>query len=248
MKFDVVVSSPYRRCMETAVRICQELQVPLAIDERIGEVQNTSVMGETLHEEVERFHRSIADNTKFAETHGVEVISIEDICGTTSSNDLPRWQESVQKAFTRYAKAFEIFASSGKSILCVTHGMGLVSITHKFCDDFQTTNPDMGDFFVCDVSSPTAASQRHRPKYSVITHSSANHSEKAVKSNFKRSTSCPSVDSLATLVNAPRRPSIQTSMPLEAVQESSCSNRGSLSVRRGKRLSSCLPQKRATVE
>jgi broad specificity phosphatase PhoE len=198
-KFDAVVSSPYRRCMETAVRVCTELQVPLAIDERIGEIQNDTMMGERLSD-FGTFHRSALDNIEFAKANGVEVIGIEEICGITPTDDIPAWPESVQKGFKRYTKAFELFVSSGKSILCVTHGMGLVSVANTYCDEFQLfqcANPNMGDFFVCNTSSPRRGSKSRRSKYRVITHSRETRAEQAAMINFKRSVSCTSEESLA---------------------------------------------------
>ena len=38
LRFDAVVSSPFRRCVETAVMLCRELSVPLVIEPLLGEV------------------------------------------------------------------------------------------------------------------------------------------------------------------------------------------------------------------
>lgn len=246
-KFDAVVSSPYRRCMETAFRICTELQVPLAIDGRLGEIQNASVMGDRLTD-FGAFHRSAAENIEFAKAHGVEVIGIEEICGITPSDDLPAWPESVQKGFKRYTKAFELFVNSGKSILCVTHGMGLVSVANTCCDEFdlfQGANPSMGDFFVCNASTPREASKSRRSKYRVITHSCEIRAEQAMR---KRSVSCSSTESLADR----RSGSCSSVSSLVPIDELSCPDlspkyRSLLSERRGKLPPLALPIKSKTA-
>ena len=126
--FDMVVSSPYRRCIETAVLICKELHVPLAVDSRLGEIQSAAVMGD-MCEDNEHLRQSLVENVAFAKACGVELIGMEDLCGTAvAPDDLPAYPENLPKAFKRYVNAFELFVSSGKSILCVTHGMALVSI------------------------------------------------------------------------------------------------------------------------
>ena len=42
-------------------------------------------------------------------------------------------------------------------------------------------NPGMGDFFVCDVSSPVADSPAHRPKYAVVSHNFKVRANDAIK-------------------------------------------------------------------
>jgi broad specificity phosphatase PhoE len=176
-RFDIVVSSPYRRCIETAVLLCKKLQVPLGIDRRFGEVQHPSVLGVNMScEGLQPLHRSDVENIEFAKANGVEVIGLEDFYGKTAAPDeLPAWPESFPKAFRRYAKAFELLVSSGKSIACVTHGLALLSIGRRFCPVNHRlsalTNPGMGDFFVCNLSCPMTESSKQSPRYAIITSS-----------------------------------------------------------------------------
>jgi broad specificity phosphatase PhoE len=201
VKFDIVVSSPYRRCIETAVLLCKELQVPIAIDPRLGEIQNASVMGD-MSENAEHLHQSLVENVEYVKACGVELIGMEDFCGTAlASDDLPAYPESLPKAFKRYVNTFERCVSGGKSILCVTHGMALVSIGGRFCPAghpiVHAENPGMGDFFVCDVSSPVADSPAHRPKYAVVSHNFKVRANDRSNDAIKRSFSSPSMEQLS---------------------------------------------------
>ena len=93
----------------------------------------------------------------------------------------------------------------------VTHGMALVSIGGRFCPAghpiVHAENPGMGDFFVCDVSSPVADSPVHRPKYAVVSH------------NFKVRANDRSNDAIKRFIEIGRRfefikpPSVRLSIP-----------------------------------
>merc|ERR1719313_2307572 len=43
--FELVVSSPFRRCVETALAVCRASNAPLFIDPELGEIFETGIFG-----------------------------------------------------------------------------------------------------------------------------------------------------------------------------------------------------------
>jgi broad specificity phosphatase PhoE len=207
VKFDAVVSSPYRRCIETAVLICKKLGVPLAIDPQMGEVQNASVMGYSLSscENAEGLFRPISENVAYAKGHSVAVIGIEDLCGP-ASDELPAWPEVLPRAFRRYANAFEHLVSSGKSIFCVTHAYALLSIGSRFGSRGHAitqalVRPGFGDFFVCSVERPIAGNGSQR--FPVLIHSFGSDPGTGAKDDVLRTISSPARERVAKRLASP---------------------------------------------
>mmetsp|Transcript_70602 Transcript_70602/g.165559 ORF Transcript_70602/g.165559 Transcript_70602/m.165559 type:complete len:611 (+) Transcript_70602:40-1872(+) len=116
--FHVVVCSPYARCVQTAVKICNSLgpRVKMLIDQSLGEIFGPAVMGEV---QPHAHLRSFTVAVDYCRAHGVKVVNR--IIGQP-----PVWPESLQDARRRYALRFLQYLQRGsvakRNFLIVTHG------------------------------------------------------------------------------------------------------------------------------
>jgi len=123
--FSIVVSSPYARCIGTAVKICQKLDKPLCIDAELGEVFGPCYFGDwskpgPIRRKIDGVLQFIPEDVKLAEM---------DIIG-----DPPEWPETLEEGRIRLASRVEEYASRavrmrGVSIVLVTHGDCVASCT-----------------------------------------------------------------------------------------------------------------------
>eukprot|EP00929_Paragymnodinium_shiwhaense_P017945 TRINITY_DN12784_c0_g1_i1.p1 TRINITY_DN12784_c0_g1~~TRINITY_DN12784_c0_g1_i1.p1 ORF type:complete len:1260 (+),score=230.98 TRINITY_DN12784_c0_g1_i1:148-3927(+) len=97
-KFHVVVSSPYARCLQTAVEICMHLggNVRLIVDRSIGEVYGPSVMGNC---EPRHTVRPISNAVEYCRSLGLKL-------STKVIGVQPKWPEDLKTARHRYANRF----------------------------------------------------------------------------------------------------------------------------------------------
>eukprot|EP00930_Biecheleria_cincta_P068581 TRINITY_DN5612_c0_g2_i1.p1 TRINITY_DN5612_c0_g2~~TRINITY_DN5612_c0_g2_i1.p1 ORF type:complete len:657 (-),score=79.04 TRINITY_DN5612_c0_g2_i1:376-2325(-) len=116
--FHVIISSPYLRCVQTAVKICQKQGpgVKILLDYSMGEVYGPSVMGEV---QPQRLLRSFDEAKSYCLSHGVD-------CVSCAIGEQPTWPETLKNARTRFAFRFLSYlrrASIAKrNFLLVTHG------------------------------------------------------------------------------------------------------------------------------
>mmetsp|Transcript_110880 Transcript_110880/g.357954 ORF Transcript_110880/g.357954 Transcript_110880/m.357954 type:complete len:869 (+) Transcript_110880:83-2689(+) len=114
----VVVTSPYFRCVQTAVEICRVLGrgARLMVDWSLGEVFGPSVLGET---EPSQPVRPAEETQAFCRSRGVKCIS-------KTVGQWPRWPEDLGSARQRYASRFLTYLQRGamarRNFLLVTHG------------------------------------------------------------------------------------------------------------------------------
>eukprot|EP00913_Durusdinium_trenchii_P031783 g29767.t1 len=115
-KFHVVVCSPYSRCVQTAVGICNRLgpNVKMLIDLSLGEVYGPSVMGEA----EPRSHLR-AFSAEYCRANQINVV--RRVVG-----EAPAWPETLQDARRRFALRFLQYLQRGvtakRNFLIVTHG------------------------------------------------------------------------------------------------------------------------------
>lgn len=116
--FHVIISSPYLRCVQTAVKICKKQGpgVKILLDHSFGEVCGPSVMGEV---QPQIYLRPFEEARKYCRSHGVDCVS----CAVGKQ---PVWPETLKDARARYALSFLSYlrrASVAKrNFLIVTHG------------------------------------------------------------------------------------------------------------------------------
>lgn len=96
--FHVVVTSPYLRCVQTAINICQQLgpEVRLLVDLSLGEVFGPQVLGEHQpHGHV----RSVDAAIRLCRAQGVT-------CVFRAIGRTPAWPETLRAARSRFALRF----------------------------------------------------------------------------------------------------------------------------------------------
>lgn len=132
--FDVVVSSPYARCIGTAVEICRTLGgLPLCIDAELGEIFSPVYFGEWEHTPPRRTPEEVGCLVP----EDVRVIGTMEPTPRSVANTglaaggwighAPTWPEEVMDGRLRMAARVEQYASraerlSGAGFLLVTHG------------------------------------------------------------------------------------------------------------------------------
>eukprot|EP00931_Biecheleriopsis_adriatica_P060553 TRINITY_DN36378_c0_g1_i1.p1 TRINITY_DN36378_c0_g1~~TRINITY_DN36378_c0_g1_i1.p1 ORF type:complete len:489 (-),score=53.08 TRINITY_DN36378_c0_g1_i1:553-2019(-) len=116
---DVVVTSPYLRCVQTAAVICAKLgpDTRLMIDVSVGEIFGPAIFGDCKPEKHRRSLQSLLEECK---RRGVENV-FANFFGTE-----PAWPESLQAGRQRFVESFlkyqERSFNGCRSFIIVTHG------------------------------------------------------------------------------------------------------------------------------
>eukprot|EP00930_Biecheleria_cincta_P007422 TRINITY_DN108639_c0_g1_i1.p1 TRINITY_DN108639_c0_g1~~TRINITY_DN108639_c0_g1_i1.p1 ORF type:complete len:465 (-),score=73.30 TRINITY_DN108639_c0_g1_i1:180-1574(-) len=117
---DIVVTSPYLRCVQTAATICKALgeETRLMIDSSVGEIFGPSIFGET---EPQNNHlRPPSDLFQECERRGVKKYCPRQL------GEAPSWPEDVHDGRQRFAESFlkyvERSCCSSNNFMVVTHG------------------------------------------------------------------------------------------------------------------------------
>lgn len=121
-KFRLIVTSPYLRCVQTAICICKALdnQPCIALDDDIGEVYGPATMGDWL---VPPPSRPAEDLVALIEEAGIKLVP-----GPHSGKfgTKPPWGENIADARVRMLAASENYtrrsARIGKNFILVSHG------------------------------------------------------------------------------------------------------------------------------
>lgn len=100
----VVVSSPYKRCVQTACEICSVLNAPLLIDRQLGEMFSPALFGGEI--EPKNIHRPFSTARAYALDRGVAIRS-------KCVGRKPLWPESTEDARMRFAKRFQEYVNRG---------------------------------------------------------------------------------------------------------------------------------------
>jgi len=117
--FSYVVSSPYVRCVETAVEVCRALQLPMCIDRQLGEVFGPACFGEW---SAPGPLRRSAEDVAACVPPDLRRLSPVDCIGQE-----PSWPESIEDARLRMVARVEQYAEwaarlEGVNFVLVTHG------------------------------------------------------------------------------------------------------------------------------
>jgi len=117
--FSYVVSSPYVRCVETAVEVCRALQLPMCIDRQLGEVFGPACFGEW---SATGPLRRNAEDVAACVPSDLRRFSPVDCIGQE-----PTWPESIEEARLRMVARVEQYVEwaarlEGVNFILVTHG------------------------------------------------------------------------------------------------------------------------------
>jgi len=153
--FQVVVSSPYFRCVQTAVAVCQAIGpgVVLLLDIELGEIYGPDVMGEDKPvattrpiEHIERYCRDCGVTLKLRRGR-------EKLLGSS-----PTWPETMPQArfrfvgrFLRYLRRSEV---TQRSFVIVTHAEGVATALSAMpsMNNRAIESIEFGGFFVAHES------------------------------------------------------------------------------------------------
>jgi len=117
--FSCVVTSPFIRCVETAVEVCRTLNLPICIDMQLGEVFGPACFGEWRAPGPSRRH---PEEVVSLVPPDVRKMSPVDFIG-----EEPAWPESIENARLRMVARVEQYAEwaarlEGVNFVLVTHG------------------------------------------------------------------------------------------------------------------------------
>ena len=131
--FDVIVSSPYLRCVQTAIALADALDVMVLLDYELGEVFGPPVFGDLGPIQTGRAWRSRRELHAALQDWSPELLlgfsklPVERVHWEKVMGRPPTWGEKLKDAHHRYAKRFLTYLSrgrrSGKSMILVSHGI-----------------------------------------------------------------------------------------------------------------------------
>lgn len=147
----VVVTSPYMRCVQTAVGICRHIgpNATLLIDNMLGEVYGPDIFGDEEPAHLLRGPESIA---RYCHENGVNI-------GGRTLGQWPKWPESLRSARLRFINRFLQYLHRGsatkKNFVLVTHADGVAAAlsTLPAMADRLIEAIEYGGFFVAKQSS-----------------------------------------------------------------------------------------------
>ena len=132
-EFDIIVSSPYLRCVQTAIALADALDVMVLLDYELGEVFGPPVFGELGPIQTGRAWRSRQELHAALQhwspelLHGFSKLPVERVHWEKVMGRPPTWGEKLTDAHQRYAKRFLTYLSrgrrSGKKMILVSHGV-----------------------------------------------------------------------------------------------------------------------------
>jgi broad specificity phosphatase PhoE len=139
-----IISSPYLRCVQTAVKICKELGSTsrIIIDYSLGEVRSPDILGAAGKEETTR---PLQDILSYCKLHGV-------YCSDATIGTMPAWPESLRSAKKRFARCFLEHLHSEQNFICVSHAecvqATLTLMPSRVERGHTVLNVDFGGFFL----------------------------------------------------------------------------------------------------
>jgi len=118
-RFAYVVSSPYLRCVETAVEVCRALQLPICVDMQLGEVFGPACFG--------HWNPPGPMRRSPEEVVGFVPPDLHKFSPVDSIGQEPVWPESIEDARLRMVSRVEQYAEwaarlEGVNFVLVTHG------------------------------------------------------------------------------------------------------------------------------
>jgi broad specificity phosphatase PhoE len=167
-RIDIVVTSPYTRCLETACVIAKRLGKPLIVDPALQEVLARTLFNGSLDGSRPETSRPCDACVSFARERGVRCLTDEarpkdqderageETTPFWETRPEPRWPESVPQAFRRYKDAFFDYANDGRSFFLVTHTLAVQAIAKKCMREEKALHHkhvENGFYFFCSPLS-----------------------------------------------------------------------------------------------
>eukprot|EP00928_Gymnodinium_smaydae_P002225 TRINITY_DN10788_c0_g1_i1.p1 TRINITY_DN10788_c0_g1~~TRINITY_DN10788_c0_g1_i1.p1 ORF type:complete len:414 (-),score=63.90 TRINITY_DN10788_c0_g1_i1:141-1382(-) len=156
--FDMIVSSPFLRCVETASRIAEVLKLPVMLDCSVGEIFDDSYMtGGAEKLKGVRQHRPLEDITRRMKEAFPSVDYLCDGNGLIHMDGTPPfYPEPFSDARVRFQQAFEDIVLSAadelKSVIVVSHGDALSSVMNILRDDVAIKQVGYCGYGLCSRS------------------------------------------------------------------------------------------------
>lgn len=157
-KFVAIACSPYRRCLETAAEVAKRLNLPVVIDQELGEVCD-----DTMPKEPCPF-RSPVELREMAEDLGLRLMNPElEDGGVKLFGKPPNWPESLDDAKKRFVVRIETYieqsAQTRQNFVLVTHADAVAAALEMFERGFADIQ-NM-DFCARLVAQRTVKGQHH---------------------------------------------------------------------------------------
>jgi broad specificity phosphatase PhoE len=129
--FDLIIASPYLRCVQTAAEIARVHRLPILFDTELGEIFDEYYMPKADGKEQVRSAEWLTAYMKKSYAD-VEVITADGSRGSEVNifGKHPEWPENVDMAKIRYLQRFEDICkiAQGASVLFVFHADGVVAL------------------------------------------------------------------------------------------------------------------------
>lgn len=145
LKFAVVATSPYRRCLETASVIAKRLQLPMVLDQEVGEVWEKKMGNDPIP-----WRQPIQLQAMIKDLQVEQVLNpvLED-GGIKLFGKIPKFPESLDKARNRMVVRFENYIRQSEAlkqnfIIC-THADGIAAAVSMF----ERGLPDISQMDFC---------------------------------------------------------------------------------------------------
>lgn len=149
-RWDVVITSPYIRCVQTAAEIAAVCNLPLILDSEFGEVFDEVYMprckGDLQHRRPEAIRKILQ-----REYPTVEILSTDNVPRLFGTQ--PAWPESFSSAQVRFLERFESTCIKGvekaSSSIIVSHGDAVLILLALLQPRLQVKKIDYCGFFSC---------------------------------------------------------------------------------------------------
>jgi len=129
-EFVAVASSPYRRCLETAAEVAKRLQLPVVIDQEIGEVRDKSMPEGAVA------HRSPSELPAMVRSLGLQIINPVEEGQVKLFGKEPGWPETLEDAKKRYIVRVETYIRKSMetkhNMILVTHADAVAAALTMF--------------------------------------------------------------------------------------------------------------------
>lgn len=127
--FHRVVSSPYLRCVQTALVIAERLDLPVELDHELGEIYGPTIFGHNQGEEpVARPWRSPEELMRaLGDLLGPDHPSLARICPDNLTGRMPQWPEAPSAARCRCASSFRRYVQQARET-----EWGCVLVSHAY--------------------------------------------------------------------------------------------------------------------
>jgi len=160
--FDIIVSSPYLRCAQSASEIARVLNIPIVFDRELGEV-----CGEAFRDAEGKHHRSPGELAELLEHDFPDVeFAMNGRGGLQMLGRDPSFPETLVEAMKRFAfKAQTIIRAAGtqlRSVIIVTHGDAVASISSLMQMAWCLVDIPPSAFFIADRSLEVMRSSSRR--------------------------------------------------------------------------------------